>query len=69
MKVLLDIPDKEAPLFMGYLKKYFSFIKAKPLSEGKAQLIEDIKEAVKEVNQIKAGKKKAKPLSEFLSEL
>lgn len=35
----------------------------------KTRFLKELKQAVDEVNLIKAGKKKAKPLSEFLNEL
>ena len=35
----------------------------------KEQILQGLQDAVEEVNQIKAGNKKAKPLSEFLNEL
>jgi len=68
MKVLLDIKDDKASFFMEVLKN-FSFVKAEPLSDGKAQLIEDIKEAVKEVNLAKQGKIKLQSAKDFLNEL
>lgn len=68
MKVILDIEDDKAAFFMEVLKN-FSFVKAKPLTPYKAEVLEGLKEAVEEVNLIKTGKKKAMPLSEFLNEL
>jgi hypothetical protein len=68
MKVLLDINDDKAGFLMELLNN-FKFVKAKPLSPYKAEVLEGLKEAVDEVNQIKAGKKKGQPLSEFLNEL
>jgi len=68
MKVLLDIKDDKADFIMELLHN-FKFVKAKPLTPYKAEVLEGLREAVEEVNQIKAGKKKAQPLSEFLNEL
>jgi hypothetical protein len=68
MKILLDIKDEKAPFIMELLKN-FSFVKAKPLTEGKAQLMEDIKEAVQEMALIRTGKKKARNAEDFLNEL
>ncbi|MCC5936470.1 MAG: hypothetical protein JJU34_04255 [Lunatimonas sp.] len=68
MKVLLDINDDKAAFIMELLSN-FKFVKAKPLSPHKAEVLEGLREAIEEVNQIKAGKKKAQPLSEFLNEL
>ena len=68
MKVILDIKDDKAAFFMELLKN-FSFVKAKPITPNKAEVLEELKEAVEELSQVKAGKKKAQPLSEFLGEL
>ncbi len=68
MKVLLDIKDSKAPFVMELLDN-LSFVKVKELTPYKNEVLEDLKEAVEEVNLIKAGKKKAQPLSEFLNEL
>jgi hypothetical protein len=40
--------------------------KGKTLHKDKTQILEGIREAVEEVNQIKAGKKKAIPLNDLL---
>lgn len=68
MKILLDIKDDKAAFIMELLHN-FKFVKAQPLTPYKAEVLEGLREAVEEVNQIKAGKKKAQALSEFLNEL
>lgn len=68
MKVLLDIKDDKAVFVLEVLKN-FSFVKPKPLSEKKAKLLEEIQEAVNNVNLAKLGKLKPKPLNELLNEL
>lgn len=68
MKILLDINDDKAAFIMELLNN-FNFVKAKPLTPYKAEVLEGLREAVEEVSQIKAGKKKTQPLSEFLNEL
>lgn len=68
MKLLLDIKDNKA-LFILELLKNFSFVKAKTLTPAKAQLLDEIKEAVDELNLVKAGKKKARNAEDFLREL
>jgi len=68
MKVLLDIKDDKAGFVMELLNN-LKFVKVKPLTPYKAKVLENLKEAVEEVNLIKAGKIKAKSLSEFLDEL
>ncbi len=68
MKVLLDIKDNKAEFFMEVLKS-FSYVKAKPLTDSKALLMEEIREAVEEMKLIRAGKKKARNAEDFLNEL
>jgi len=68
MKVLLDIPDNKAASLMDVLKS-ISYLKAKPITEAKALLLEELKEAVEEMKLIKAGKKKARNADVFLNEL
>ena len=46
-----------------------SYVKAKPLTDTKALLLEEIREAVEEVKLIRAGKKKARNAEDFLNEL
>jgi NRPS condensation-like uncharacterized protein len=68
MKVLVDIRDNKAAFVMELLSN-FSFVKTKPITNEKALLIEEIKEAVENVKLAKQGKLKAKPLNELLNEL
>ncbi|MBN8702315.1 MAG: hypothetical protein J0M08_04575 [Bacteroidetes bacterium] len=68
MKILLDIKDSKAAFFMEVLKN-FSFVKAKPISEEESLFVEELKEAVHNVNLAKKGKLKAKPLKDLLREL
>ena len=68
MKVLLDIPDNKAASLMDVLKS-ISYIKAKPLTDAKALLMEEIREAVEEMKLIRSGNKKARNVEDFLNEL
>ncbi len=68
MKVLVDVRDNKAAFVMELLNS-LSFVKAKPITNEKALLMEDIKEAVESVKLAKQGKLKAKPLNELLNEL
>jgi hypothetical protein len=68
MKVLLEIKDDKAAFFLEVLKN-FSFVKAKPLSVETPLLLQEIEQAVHNVNLAKQGKLKPKPLSELLDEL
>lgn len=68
MKVLLEIKDNKAVHLMEILKS-LPFVKATPVSDEKTQLIEEIKEAVRELNLVKQGKLKGTPVEELLDEL
>ena len=68
MKILLEVKDNKEAFIMELLNN-FKFVKAKPLTPYKTEVLEGLREAVEEVNQIKAGKKKAQPLDTFLNEL
>jgi hypothetical protein len=68
MKILLDIPDSKASSFMDVLRS-ISYVKAKQLTDTKALLMEEIREAVEEMKLIRAGKKKARNVEDFLNEL
>lgn len=68
MKVLLEIKDAKAQFVMELLKS-LSFVKAKPLTPYKADVLEGIKEAVEEMKLIKAGKLKVRNAEDFLNEL
>ena len=68
MKILLDIKDNKAAFFLELLKN-FPYIKAKQLTPANSLFLEELKEAVDELNLIKAGKMKARPAKELLDEL
>ena len=68
MKILLDIPDNKATSLMDVLRS-ISYVKAKQLTDAKALLMEEIREAVEEIKLIRAGKKKARNAEDFLNEL
>ena len=68
MKLLLDIKDSKADFIIELLRN-FPFVKAKPLTPAKAQLMEEIKESVEEVKLARQGKAKLKTLDQLLNEL
>lgn len=68
MKVILDINDNKAAFVMELLSN-LSFVKAKPITREKARLMEEVKEAVDNLNLVKKGKMKARPLNDLLNEL
>ena len=47
----------------------FSFVKTKKLSNEKAEILENIKEAVDEMNLVKKGKLKARNAEDLFDEL
>jgi polyhydroxyalkanoate synthesis regulator phasin len=47
----------------------FSFVKVKTITNEKAMLINEIKEAVDTVNLVKQGKLQARPAKELLNEI
>lgn len=68
MKVLIEVKDSKANFILELLNS-FSFVKAKTISPAKAQLIEDVKEAVDNLNLTKKGNLKARPAKDLLNEL
>jgi hypothetical protein len=68
MKVLLDINDDKALHLLEVLKG-LSYVKTKQLTDSKAQLMSEIREAVEEMKHIRAGKKQARNAEDFLNEL
>lgn len=68
MRVILDIKDNKAAFVMELLNN-LSFVKAKPLSNENAILIDEIKEAVEELKLVRQGKIKARPARDLINEL
>ncbi len=68
MKVLLDIKDGKATHLLEVLKG-LSYVKATTISDEKALLMEEVKEAVEELKLIRQGKLKGIPAKQLLDEL
>jgi len=68
MKAVLDIKDSKASFVMELLNS-FSFVKVRPITNEKALLLSEIREAVDTVNLIKKGKVQARPAKELLNEI
>jgi hypothetical protein len=68
MKFIVEIPDKKAASLLEVLNS-ISYVKLKPIQNEKSNLISEIKQSVKEINLVKAGKLKAKPIEALLNEL
>jgi len=68
MKVLVDVNDNKGDFILELINN-FSFAKAKLITPAKAQLLEEIKEAIENLNLVKQGKIKARPAKDLLDEL
>ena len=68
MKLILDIKDDKADFIMELLSN-FKFVKTKPITPYKAEVLEGLKEAVEQVNLAKQGKIKLKSARQLLDEL
>jgi predicted CoA-binding protein len=68
MKAVVDIKDSKASFVMELLGN-FSFVKVQPITNEKALLLSEIKEAVDTVNLIKKGKIQARHAKELLNEI
>ena len=69
-QVIVDIPEKDYPFFIN-LVKHLSFVKKVAITKasGKNEVLKGLQEAVREVKQIRSGKKRPVLLNDFLSEL
>jgi hypothetical protein len=71
MKLLIDIQDNKVAAFMEVLANYTS-IKSKTISEQDAEILAEVKEirkAFKNIEKVKAGKLKTRPIEELLKEI
>ena len=68
MRVLLDIKDSQALHLLEVLKS-LPYVKTTTITEEKAQLLEDLKESVDTLNQVKKGKIKLKSARDLFNEL
>jgi hypothetical protein len=75
MQVLLDIPKSNAPFVLELLDRLslkatkLPAKKLSPKDKKKAEVLEGLRNAVNEVNEIKSGRKKAQDAREFLKRL
>ena len=69
MKILLEIQDSKVAYFLKVLQN-FTFVKnATPISNAKANLMLDIKEAVEELKLVRKGKLEARNAEDIIDEL
>ena len=69
MKIVLEIPDKDANFSLKVLKSLYFVKNAKPLSKSSTQLWEDLENAAEQVRLHKQKKIKLKTAQELLDEL
>lgn len=67
MKVLLEIKEEKADFVLELLRSLY-YVKAKPLTDAKVVLLEELREAVEEMKLVRAGKKTARDAEDFLNE-
>lgn len=65
MKLIVEVEDQKAEFLLELLKQ-LKFVKVKPISPYKAEILEGIKEAVDQVNLAKDGKIKLKSARDLL---
>jgi hypothetical protein len=68
MKFVLDVKESKAATLMVLLND-LPYVKTKPLTPYKAKVLEDVKEAVDEMNLVLSGKLEARDADELLNEL
>ncbi|MDN3579690.1 hypothetical protein [Mucilaginibacter flavus] len=68
MKFVLDVKENKVEMLMALLND-LPYVKAKPLTPYKAKVLEDIKDAVDELNLVLAGKLEARNADDLLNEL
>lgn len=67
-QITLNIPDNKVPFFMELVNN-LGFVKTDENKVSKEQLLDELKDAVKELALIQKGKTKARPLNALLDEL
>lgn len=68
MKFIIEVDDQKAGFFLELLEQ-LKFVKVKPVSPYKVEILDGIKEAVEQVNLAKEGKIKLKSARDLLDEL
>ena len=68
MKLILDIKDDKADHLLEVLKD-LDYVKTTLISAEKSKFLEEMKEAIINLNMVKKGKLKAKPIQQLIDEL
>lgn len=69
MKIVLEVKENKVDFLLALLND-LPYVKAIPIDEHEeSYLLDEIREAVEDVNLIKQGKLKGRPIEELLNEL
>ena len=68
MKFVLEVKESKVDMLMALLND-LPYVKTKPLTPYKAKVLEDVKDAVDELNLVLSGKREARDAEELLNEL
>lgn len=68
MKFVLDVKESKVAMLMALLND-LPYVKTKPLTPYRAKVLEDVKEAVDELNMVLSGKLEARNADDLLNEL
>ena len=68
MKFVLEVKEDKVAMLMALLND-LPYVKATPLTPYKAKILEDVKEAVDEMNLVLTGKLEARDADELLNDL
>ncbi len=68
MKFVLEVKESKVAMLMALLND-LPYVKTKPLTPYKAKVLEDVKEAVDELNLVLSGKLEARNADELLNDL
>ena len=68
MKFVLEVKESKVAMLIALLND-LPYVKTKPLTPYKAKVLEDVKEAVDELNLVLSGKLEARNADELLNEL
>jgi len=69
MKILIDIPDRQAAFALKVLKSLSFVKKVRPMGDSAVELWNDLQEAAEEVKLLKQGQITLKSAQELLDEL
>lgn len=69
MKLLIDVKESRASALLSLLKSLGSDVNVKTVDASEYLFLTEFKEAIDDLNLVKAGKKKARDAYEFLDEL